>query len=74
MLVRNFLSLVFFLHVVLWAMLAACLPYYSLTNHPNVAVLYFPFIWMTCFIIPLICFHMEQPFEFFFILNQLILL
>lgn len=56
LLVWNLMSLGLLVNVVLWAILSAPLPFAYFVNQPNVAVLYFPFIWMSCCIIPLLVF------------------
>jgi hypothetical protein len=55
LLIWNFTSMTLLLTTVVYAVLAAPLPYaYIDSQQPNVAVLYFPFLWMSCCIVPLV--------------------
>lgn len=51
----NIISLGLLLNVVVHAILSAPSPFQQLAfDHPNVAVLYFPYIWLPCFIVPVV--------------------
>jgi hypothetical protein len=49
----NFICLGLLLNIVINAVLAAPFPFQQFAfDQPNIAVLYFPFIWLPCFIVP----------------------
>jgi len=51
----NFLCLVLLINIVVTAILSAPFPFQKLAfDQPNVAILYFPFIWLPCFIVPIV--------------------
>lgn len=55
LLVWNILSLGLLINVVAHAILSAPSPFQQMAfDHPNVAVLYFPYIWLPCFIVPVV--------------------
>ncbi len=55
LLIWNCISIALLLNTVVHGVLSAPLPYsYIDTHQPNVAILYFPFLWMSCCIVPLI--------------------
>ncbi len=57
MLMWNFLCLVLLINIVSTAILSAPFPFQHFGfEHPNVAVLYFPFIWLPCCIVPIVLF------------------
>ncbi len=56
-LVWNFICLGLLLNIVINAILSIPLPFQKFGfEQPNIAVLYFPFIWLPCFIVPLVLF------------------
>jgi hypothetical protein len=57
LLVWNFICLGLLLNIVVIAILAAPFPFQKLAfDQPNIAVLHFPFIWLPCFIVPVVVF------------------
>jgi hypothetical protein len=57
MLMWNFLCLVLLINIVSTAILSAPFPFQQFGfDQPNVAVLYFPFIWLPCCIVPVVLF------------------
>jgi len=57
MLVWNFLCLGLLINIVVIAVLSAPFPFQKLAfDQPNIAVLYFPFVWLPCCIVPLVLF------------------
>ncbi|MDR3678542.1 MAG: hypothetical protein P4L41_01170 [Flavipsychrobacter sp.] len=57
LLVWNFVSLALLINVVFIAMLSAPLPFQQLAfDQPNVALLYFPFVWLPCGVVPIVLF------------------
>jgi len=57
LLVWNFVSLALLINVVLIAMLSAPLPFQQLAfDQPNVALFYFPFVWLPCVVVPIVLF------------------
>lgn len=57
LLLWNVLSIALLINAVACGVLSAPLPYSYIDNHqPNMAVLYFPFLWMSCGIVPLVLF------------------
>ncbi len=56
-LVWNFVSLALVLNIVIHAVLSAPLPFQQLAfDQPNVAVFYFPYIWLPSIIVPIVLF------------------
>jgi hypothetical protein len=57
MLMWNFLCLVLLINIVSTAILSAPFPFQQFGfEQPNVAVLYFPFVWLPCCIVPIVLF------------------
>jgi hypothetical protein len=57
MLVWNFICLLLLLNIVINAVLSAPFPFQQFAfDQPNIAVLYFPFVWLPCFIVPAVLF------------------
>jgi hypothetical protein len=57
LLVWNFICLGLLLNIVIRALLSAPFPFQILgLDQPNIAILYFPFIWLPVFIVPLVLF------------------
>lgn len=57
LLVWNFICLALLLNVVINAVLSLPSPFQQFAfEHPNIAVLYFPFVWLPCCIVPLVLF------------------
>ncbi|MEJ7738127.1 MAG: hypothetical protein WKF97_11925 [Chitinophagaceae bacterium] len=57
LLVWNFVCLVLLANIVITAILSAPFYFQQLAFHqPNVAVLYFPFVWLPCCVVPLVLF------------------
>ncbi len=57
LLIWNFACLALLINIVAIAVLAAPFPFQKLAfDQPNIAVLYFPFIWLPCCIVPLVLF------------------
>ena len=57
MLVWNMICLLLLMNIVINAMLSAPFPIQQFAfDQPNVAVLYFPFVWLPCFIVPVVLF------------------
>lgn len=57
MLIWNFMCLGLLLNVVVHAILSAPTPFQVLAfDQPNIAVLYFPFVWLPCFVVPVVFF------------------
>lgn len=55
MLAWNIISLGLLLNIVILAVLSAPLPFQRLEfDQPNIAVLFFPFIWLPCCVVPLV--------------------
>ena len=53
----NILCLILLLNIVVNAILSAPFPFQQFAfEQPNIAVLYFPFIWLPCFIVPAVLF------------------
>ncbi len=53
----NFICLALLLNIVVLAILSAPFPFQQFgLSQPNIAVLYFPFIWLPCCIVPLVMF------------------
>lgn len=53
----NVIGIIFLLNIVVIAILAAPFPFQQLAfDQPNIAVLYFPFVWLPCFIVPVVLF------------------
>ena len=53
----NVLCLILLINIVTLAILSAPFPFQQLSfDQPNVAILYFPFIWLPCCIVPLVLF------------------
>lgn len=53
----NFLCLALLFNIVTMAVLAAPFPFQQIAfDQPNIGVLYFPFVWLPCFIVPLVLF------------------
>lgn len=53
----NFICLALLVNIVTHALLAAPFPFQQLAfDQPNLAVLYFPFVWLPAFIVPLVLF------------------
>ena len=56
-LVWNVLSLVLLLNIVINAILSAPLPFQQFAfEQPNIAILYFPFVWLPAVVVPLVLF------------------
>ncbi len=56
-LIWNFLSLILLINIVVSALLSAPSPIQKLSfDQPNIAILYFPFVWLPTFIVPLVLF------------------
>jgi hypothetical protein len=54
-LIWNFLCLGLLINVVIIAVLSAPLPFQKLAfDQPDIALLYFPYIWLPCFIVPVV--------------------
>ncbi|MFL5808712.1 MAG: hypothetical protein ACJ749_04275 [Flavisolibacter sp.] len=62
MLVWNFICLALLINIVIIAILSAPFVFQKLAfDQPNIAILYFPFIWLPCFIVPVILFaHLTE--------------
>ena len=57
MLIWNFICLVLLINIVVNAVLSAPTPFQQFGfDQPNIGVLYFPFIWLPCFIVPVVLF------------------
>lgn len=57
LLLWNFVCLALLLNIVITAVLSSPVPFQMLAfDQPNVAVLYFPFIWLPCCIVPIVLF------------------
>ncbi|WP_317897428.1 hypothetical protein [Aurantibacillus circumpalustris] len=57
LLIWNFIGLGLFFNIVITAILSAPFPFQQLAfDQPNIGVLYFPFVWLPCFIVPLALF------------------
>lgn len=57
MLAWNFIGLALLANIVIYAVLAAPFPFQQFAfEQPNIAVLYFPFIWLPCFVVPVVLF------------------
>ena len=57
LLIWNFICLGLLLNIVINAVLSAPFPFQQFAfDQPNVAVLYFPFVWLPCFIVPVVLF------------------
>lgn len=57
MLVWNMICLLLLINIVFTAVLSAPFPFQQFAfDQPNVAVLYFPFVWLPCFIVPVVLF------------------
>jgi hypothetical protein len=57
MLIWNVMCLVLLLNIVVNAVLSAPFPFQQFAfDQPNIAVLYFPFVWLPCFIVPVVLF------------------
>lgn len=57
LLLWNFACLALLINIVVIAVLSAPFPFQKLAfDQPNIAVLYFPFIWLPCCIVPLVLF------------------
>ncbi len=55
MLLWNFICLGLLINIVVSAILSAPFPFQQFAfNQPNIAILYFPFIWLPCCIVPLV--------------------
>jgi len=55
LLIWNFVGLALLMNAVVYGVLSAPLPYAYVDSHQtNLAVFYFPFIWMSCCIVPLV--------------------
>jgi hypothetical protein len=53
----NFFCLGLLLNIVIIAVLSAPFPYQKFAfDQPNIAMLYFPYVWLPCFLVPLILF------------------
>ncbi|MGC4099815.1 hypothetical protein [Ferruginibacter sp.] len=53
----NFICLALLINVVVHAVLSAPLPFQQFAfDQPNIAVLYFPFVWLPCCLVPLVLF------------------
>jgi hypothetical protein len=53
----NFACLALLINIVVIALLSAPLPFQQLAfDQPNIAVMYFPFVWLPCCIVPLVLF------------------
>lgn len=56
-LIWNIISLIILMNIVVLAILSAPSPLQKICFHqPNIAILYFPFVWLPTFIVPLIIF------------------
>jgi hypothetical protein len=54
-LVWNFICLGLLFNIVVHAVLSAPLPFQQLAfDQPNVAILYFPYVWLPAFIVPVV--------------------
>ncbi len=57
LLVWNVICLLLLINIVVNAVLSAPFPFQQFAfDQPNVAVLYFPFVWLPCFIVPVVLF------------------
>lgn len=57
MLVWNVICLLLLLNIVINAILSAPFPFQQFAfDQPNIAVMYFPFVWLPCFIVPVVLF------------------
>ena len=57
MLAWNFICLLLLINIVINAVLSAPFPFQQFAfDQPNIAVLYFPFVWLPCFIVPAVLF------------------
>jgi hypothetical protein len=57
LLLWNFACLALLINIVVIAVLSAPLPFQQLAfDQPNIAVMYFPFVWLPCCIVPLVLF------------------
>jgi hypothetical protein len=55
MLIWNFICLGLLINIVVNAVLSAPLPFQQFAfDQPNIAILYFPFIWLPCFVVPVV--------------------
>lgn len=55
MLIWNFICLGLLLNIVIHAILSAPFPFQQLAfDQPNIALLYFPFVWLPCCIVPIV--------------------
>jgi hypothetical protein len=53
----NFICLTLLLYIVVSAVLSAPFPFQQFSfDHPDIALLYFPYIWLPCCIVPLVLF------------------
>lgn len=53
----NFICICLLLNIVVLAILSAPFPFQQLAfDQPNIAVLYFPFVWLPCCVVPLVLF------------------
>jgi len=54
-LIWNFICIALLANIVIHAVLAAPFPFQQLAfEQPNIAILYFPFTWLACFIVPVV--------------------
>lgn len=57
MLVWNIIAMALLLNIVIIAVLSAPFPFQKFAfDQPNTAILYFPFVWLPCFIVPAVLF------------------
>ena len=57
MLAWNFICLLLLINIIVNAVLSAPFPFQQFAfDQPNIAVLYFPFIWLPCCVVPLVLF------------------
>ena len=57
MLLWNVICLLLLLNIVVNAILSAPFPFQQFAfDQPNVAVMYYPFVWLPCFIVPVVLF------------------
>jgi hypothetical protein len=53
----NFMGIGLLANIVIRALLSAPFPFQQLAfDQPNIAILYFPFVWLPCFIVPVVLF------------------
>lgn len=57
LLIWNFICLALLLNIVITAVLSAPVPFQKFAfDQPNIAILYFPFVWLPCYIVPVVLF------------------